>query len=73
MTINEAHKMGIAAYMAGIACPYHDRQFFGVAIKSGQFVPLAEAWNHGRTIAHLAAGMPPEAPSVRRLMEILAA
>jgi len=73
MTITEAHKMGIAAHMAGIACPAHDRNFLAAAVKTGQFKPLAEAWIHGKTIAHLAAGAAPETPSVQRLMEILAA
>ena len=73
MTINEAQKMGIAAFMAGIACPAHDRKFLDGVTGTGRFVPLAEAWNHGHTIAMLAAGAPPEMPSSQRLMHILAA
>jgi hypothetical protein len=73
MTANEAQKMGIAAYMAGKTCPAHDRQFLNAVAGTGRFIELAAAWNHGRTIAMLAAGAPPEMPSVKRLMEILAA
>ena len=73
MTINEAQKMGIAAFMAGIKCPGHDQKFLDATLNTGHFVPLAEAWNHGHTIAMLAAGAPPEMPSVQRLMQILAA
>jgi len=73
MTINEAQKMGIAAFMAGIKCPGHDQKFLDATLNTGHFVPLAKAWIHGRTIANLAAGAPPETPSVQRLMQILAA
>lgn len=73
MTINEAQKMGIVGYMAGKRCPAQDQKFLSAVAGTGQFVPLAEAWNHGWTIAHLAAGALPEMPSVKRLMEILAA